>query len=104
MLNRVSVSAFEACLGETFLIREDSSLVHEVKLIKAEALPARTEVDHPAIRKDPFSLRFEGSTDLELPQRIYVMEHPRLGSFELFLVPMGPRLPGQTLILQAIFN
>jgi hypothetical protein len=37
-----------------------------------------------------------------LPQRIYALEHPRLGRLEIFLVPIG-REDGH-LLLEAIFN
>ena len=42
--------------------------------------------DHPA-----FSLFFSASEANPREQQIFVLEHPELGSFDLFLVPLGPQ-------------
>ena len=36
-----------------------------------------------------FSLFFRGPKEFQLPQSIYRLEHQALGSFELFVVPVG---------------
>jgi hypothetical protein len=38
-----------------------------------------------------FSLMFHAPAGLALPQETYRVEHPRLGAFPLFLVPIGPK-------------
>lgn len=44
----------------------------------------------PGARR-PFSLLFRGPlSDYYLLQRIYRLEHDRLGAMEIFLVPLGP--------------
>jgi hypothetical protein len=40
-------------------------------------------------RRTPFALHFRGPERPLLPQRIYPLEHPSLGTIELFLVPIG---------------
>jgi Domain of unknown function (DUF6916) len=40
-------------------------------------------------REAPFSLLLSGPRSPSLPQATYSMQHPRLGSIELFLVPVG---------------
>jgi uncharacterized protein DUF6916 len=41
--------------------------------------------DHPA-----FSLTFEATDSMPRRQQIFELEHPELGRFELFLVPLAP--------------
>lgn len=43
---------------------------------------------HP-YREVPFSVVLEGPAVPALPQGIHVVEHPRLGTLELFMVPIG---------------
>jgi hypothetical protein len=44
--------------------------------------------------RPPFALLFRGPAGPILPQRIYRLEHPTLGAFELFLVPLEPDAGG----------
>jgi hypothetical protein len=37
-----------------------------------------------------------------LPQRIYHLEHPEVGGFDLFLVPVGPNAQGMQ--YEAVFT
>jgi hypothetical protein len=45
---------------------------------------------------------FRGPKKPELPQKIYKLEHDKLGTFELFLVPIG--LDKEGMRYQAIFT
>jgi len=38
--------------------------------------------------REQFSIVFRGPLDIFLPQQTYQMEHPQMGSFDLFLVPI----------------
>ncbi|HET7270466.1 MAG TPA: hypothetical protein VFI90_05205, partial [Rubrobacter sp.] len=58
--------------------------------------------EEPPDRKRPFSIIFRGPGDVLLPQRIHKMQHDKIGSFELFLVPIGPDEKG--LRYEAIFT
>ncbi|KJC57364.1 hypothetical protein UP10_30435 [Bradyrhizobium sp. LTSPM299] len=49
-----------------------------------------------------FSLLFAGPKDHVLPQAIYPVQHPALGTMEIFLVPIGPLADGNG--YQAIFT
>jgi uncharacterized protein DUF6916 len=51
------------------------------EVVAAEALTAT-----PGAPRAPFRVEFAGTAD----QGIHVLEHPRLGSLELFVVPVGP--------------
>ncbi|WP_375412925.1 DUF6916 family protein [uncultured Bradyrhizobium sp.] len=48
-----------------------------------------------------FSLIFVAPTGPWLPQAIYPVQHPALGTMEIFLVPVGPAFGGNS--YQAIF-
>jgi hypothetical protein len=52
--------------------------------------------------EDCFSLRFDGPLRRALGQGTYVMRHPSLDAFPLFLVPMGRR--GRTWAYEAVIN
>jgi hypothetical protein len=49
-----------------------------------------------------FSIFFVGPGDRYLPQKIYSLEHERMGVFELFLVPVGQDQRG--FLYEAVFN
>lgn len=52
---------------------------------------AKTECYGQAIREGgAFSLLFVAPTGPWLPQAIYPVRHPALGTMEIFLVPVGP--------------
>jgi hypothetical protein len=42
------------------------------------------------IGRVPFSLLFHAEPGAAAPQQIFELRHPALGSFSLFLVPLGP--------------
>jgi hypothetical protein len=42
------------------------------------------------VRQHPFSLLLKGPLDPLLDQAMYRLAHSELGSFDLFLVPIGP--------------
>ena len=52
--------------------------------------------------REPFALLFVGPPEPILPQRIYVFQHPGLGQFEIFIVPIG--VDGEGTRYEAIFT
>jgi hypothetical protein len=52
--------------------------------------------------RTPFSLVFRGPLQPLLAQRIYRVEHDSMGTFELFLVPIGP--DGVGMCYEAVFT
>lgn len=99
MLESFILETFSERLCETFRIYPDGSKPLEVELISATALSERPEEGR---HRQPFSIVFRGPGDTLLPQHIYRMEHPKIGIFELFLVPIGPDDKG--LRYEAIFT
>lgn len=96
MLENFTVGTFSGLLGDTFKVHPDTREPLDFELISA------TELGERPGRGRPFSIVFRGSGDVLLPQRIYRMEHAEMGSFEVFLVPIGPDEKG--LLYEAVFN
>jgi len=53
-------------------------------------------------RVESFSLLFRGPISPFFPQAIYRLHHEKLGTMDLFLVPMGPDRDGMR--YEAVFN
>ena len=103
-LETLTVDAFQPRVGETFRIRPRPEHELEAELIEARALgggPSRAPSD-ASPRRTPFSLSFRTSMTAPLPQSIYEVAHDELGSYEIFLVPVGP--DGKGMVYQAIFT
>jgi hypothetical protein len=99
VLENFTVETFSEHLGSTFRIHLEASEQYDVELISATALGGSTGEEMP---RQPFSIVFRGPGDVLLPQSIYHMEHDQIGSFELFIVPIGPDEKG--LRYEAIFT
>jgi hypothetical protein len=97
-LGELTLESFSERIGErfaAFLIAEpgateipatDPSLP---ELVLAEAEPISSMVA-PGGRRQAFSLVFRGPGDLILGQGMYRFENDRLGSLEIFIVPLQP--------------
>jgi hypothetical protein len=91
-LDRTSAAIFERHLGSAFRIVAGSGaapqLVHLTGITRSQTIagPGRNATEPtPA-----FSLVFRGLSGPDLLQDTYRVEHPQLGAFPLFLVPIGP--------------
>jgi hypothetical protein len=58
--------------------------------------------DHSNAQLNQFSLIFTGIPSPWLSQGMYKLDHPKVGEFELFLVPIGPDAAGMH--YQAVFS
>ena len=96
MLEDFTIGTFSGFVGDAFRVHPDPGTTLDVELISV------TEPGDETGRGRPFSVVFRGPGDVLLPQRIYRMEHAEIGSFELFLVPIGPDEKGQR--YEAVFN
>ena len=101
MLESFTIHTLSGHVGGKFRIYPDGSDPLEVELISATGLGGSAGAE-PPVRRQPFSIVFRGPGDVLLPQRIYRMEHAEIGSFELFLVPIGPDEKG--LRYEAVFT
>ena len=81
-LERLTTADFAPLLNERFTISADGQAFH-TQLVEVTELPRE-----PGGRA-PFSLVFQGGPNPPLPQRIFRVEHERLGGLEIFLVPIA---------------
>ena len=87
--------AFAENLNTKFRIPQQSSSAAEIELV--EVTEARS-----TSRLQQFSLFFRGPLESFLPQGTYHVEHERLGSLDLFIVPVGKEQDGFR--YEAVFN
>ena len=103
MLETFTIATFAGHLSETFCIHLASGTTLEAELIEVTQLSAKSAQGTEVPRKRaPFSLVFQSPAHTRLVQGIYKMAHPDLGTFEIFLVPIG--LDAQGLRCEAIFT
>jgi hypothetical protein len=86
-------STFAEHLNSTFRLHHEPAST-ELELIEVSDGSTNGHVN--------FSLLFRGPLQPLLPQRIYPVEHDRLGRFDLFIVPIKRDAHG--LQYQAVFN
>jgi hypothetical protein len=82
-LETLTAADFEPLRGDRFRIAPDDAPPFEAELIEV------TEIPREPGGRAPFSLVFQGGPNPSLPQRIYRVEHERLGVIEIFLVPIA---------------
>jgi hypothetical protein len=103
MLEAFTIDTFLPLLGDTFRMQMDAASTAEVELVEASPLGTpggAPPASEPA--RGAFELVFRAPRGPLPVQRIYRLEHAALGSFELFLVPIGPDEHGMR--YQAVFT
>jgi hypothetical protein len=99
------LATFAGQLQTTFHVADAPEAGTELKLIEAsltEASP-RQMANAPDAHHEKFSLIFSGPKSPSLAQKIYRFEHPQIGGFAMFIVPILTRKPDQQRY-QAVFN
>ena len=99
MIENFDASTFSERDGEPFRLLSDDGSTLELELV---AVTPGSVPRNDAHERAPFSIVFRGPLEPVLPQRIYRFEHDELGSFELFIVPIGPDESGMQ--YQAVFG
>jgi hypothetical protein len=90
-----TLDMFSEQVGTKFLMHHGESQTAELELVSA------TDVGSSS-RQIQFSLLFLGPYDAPIFQGIYRIEHDKLGTLDLFLVPIGRDKTGVS--YEAIFN
>ena len=90
MVEDFTCETFAPLVGETFRLLAGGPAPVDFVLTDAAELPMATARPGRA----PFSIVFLGPPGTVHPQRTYQLEHPRLGLFELFVVPIGADAEG----------
>jgi len=91
----VTHELFNDVVGEPFAIEAEG--VSAVELASVEVKPS-----HEEGKAGPFVLTFHGPADTLLPQKIYKLEHKKLGLLEIFLVPVDQ--DKSHVYYEAVFN
>ncbi len=93
MLEKLTSADFIACLHETFKVTLEGGELYSLELVSVKEWGEASN----AGGRQPFSLIFRNPRkDAYLSQRIYPFEHEKMGTLELFLVPLGPDADGMT--------
>lgn len=95
MTEDLTREAFLEQLNSKFLMRPANAEPLELELVSVTELPS-------APGQDQFSVIFLAPLNAPMAQGVYQLEHPQLGTFGIFLVPVG-RDP-QGLQYEALFN
>ena len=86
---------FAAHLHSVFCIQDAQGEAREIELIELRDGRA-------SARQEQFALTFRGPRDRFLGQGMFPVEHPVLGRFDLFLVPVGQET--EAFLYEAVFN
>jgi hypothetical protein len=98
-LDALDESDFSPHLGSPFRLHRPEGEPLELVLVEVRVHPYLPALPQ---RRRGFSLSFRCAEPRPVPQAIYRLEHDRMGSLELFLVPSGPREGGMG--YEAVFN
>jgi hypothetical protein len=103
MLETFTIATFAEQEGSTFRLSLASGETLNATLLQVTTLSAKGPSGEELPRKrTPFSLIFRVPAPGRFEQKIYKMEHPVIGTFELFLVPIGRDAEGYR--CEAIFT
>ena len=102
MLSDLNHSMFATRLSEVFEVTIDVGTTIPFELLEATLLPAQSKRPAALGSRAPFSLLFRAPRGTQIPQRIYELHHAALGTFGIFLVPIGPDQTGPR--YEAVFN
>jgi L-ascorbate metabolism protein UlaG (beta-lactamase superfamily) len=94
-LRQLTQPAFTATLNAKFQVQSNDGKKLDLTLTSVSA-------NEVSSHNEQFSIVFRGSLDTFLPQGIYQIMHERMGSFDLFLVPIGRNESGYE--YEAVFN
>jgi hypothetical protein len=84
-LEQLSRKHFEELVGDDFVATSDDGEKLHLKLIGVTA-----NGEAPPEGREPFTLSFHEGSHAHLPQQTHSLEHDKLGTFPLFIVPLGP--------------
>jgi Domain of unknown function (DUF6916) len=101
-LQTLMCESFAECRGKPFRIHHGAAAPLETELIAVTSLQSRLGGPGQPARREPFSVIFRGPPTPVLPQLIYRIENDSLGTFDLFIVPIGPDESGMR--YEAVFN
>ena len=93
--------SFAPAVGDTFVLDGGQAGWLELELLESRLHHPDAPAEDASGARAPFTITFRGPADPVLPQRIYKLEHPTLGTFEIFIFPIGRDEAGTT--YEAVF-
>jgi len=105
MLNKLTSADFSPHLNQTFKIHYHSTKILEARLVLEVELIEVTDYAGKLMgpsKRRPFTILFRAPKDTILPQAVYKLEHDKMGTVELFLVPIMPDEKGS--LYESVFN
>jgi hypothetical protein len=102
MLPELNHALFAARVGAAFEATIHPAFTVTLELVEATLLPAQPNRPAALGARAPFSLVFRAPRGTDIPQRTYELRHSELGTFQIFLVPIGPDETGPR--YEAVFN
>jgi hypothetical protein len=101
-LFQMSKETFSPYVNTTFIIDPGHTFPLEVTLMEVKDLRSASDRQRNLPGKDCFSLTFRATQESSLKQGTYRVRHGALGTFDLFIVPVGDKQERQ--YFEAIFN
>ncbi|MGH7748285.1 MAG: DUF6916 family protein [Candidatus Dormibacteria bacterium] len=101
-VDELSRGSFAGAVGSDFEVHVGAIQKVAVRLASITDLVTPQGTPAPGFGKEGFSLLFTGPAKQGFPQGTYTLDHPKLGSFVLLLVPVGPR--GSATSYEAVIN
>jgi hypothetical protein len=108
-LRDVTHETFDPAIGSTFRVPEHPiGPASQLTLVLSAVVKPAVDAFHletrrqRGIRLTPFNLHFRGPREPRLAQGTLALEHPEIGRFDVFLVPIGGDADGW--IYEAVFN
>jgi hypothetical protein len=95
-------SDFAPYLNQSFRIHVESAEPLQAELVEVTEKGSEVAGEKESSERKTFSVVFRCVKDKQFVQKIYSVEHDKMGSLELFLVPIGPDEKG--MLYEAVFN
>ncbi|MGA1790015.1 MAG: DUF6916 family protein [bacterium] len=102
MLDKLKSTDFSPLINQKFRLYTEGRESIEIELIEVTPLGPKHAHASQTRKREPFSILFRGPAGAPLPQRIYRIEHQRMGVLDIFLVPIGPGEEGMQ--YEAVFT
>ncbi len=104
-LAAIRFAAFARTVGSPYRVLLAEGLSLEVLLVQAEPKPPANarQAAAPDAGNEKFSLLFQGPPEPPLPQDTYTFQHPRIGTFAMFVALVGSA-DGTHRYYEAVFN
>ena len=102
-LDNLEFHTFAAHLHTTFHVKAGAAATVALQLIEATQSAPQKNAQADNATYECFSLVFAGPSQPVLEQKIYTFEHPKIGRFEMFMVPVISR-DAAAMHYQCIFN